>query len=116
VNSSIWLDLGAINCSLRNLYYYLILRKKKSKKKQKKLLIFYQNIYNIMSLNSLCKPTTNTTRGSVSVFFGPMFSGKSTTLLKKIEKYEKLGKSVLVVNYAHDNRYSKDAMMVTHNR
>lgn len=53
-------------------------------------------------------------RGSVSVFFGPMFSGKSTSLLKKIVKHETRGSKVLVVNYAHDTRYSEDASLVTH--
>lgn len=58
--------------------------------------------------------TPSFSRGSVSVFFGPMFSGKSTSLLKKIIKYETLGKKVLVINYAHDTRYSEDASLVTH--
>ena len=87
--------------------------KKRLKNNNTKITNFLSDTQQKMSINSASKPTT---RGSVSVFFGPMFSGKSTTLLKKIEKYEKLGKSVLVVNYAHDNRYSNDAMMVTHNR
>lgn len=55
-------------------------------------------------------------KGSISVYFGPMFSGKSTSLLNEIEKYESLGKKVLVINFAHDNRYSTESLLVTHTK
>ncbi|KAL4444721.1 hypothetical protein ABPG74_015929 [Tetrahymena malaccensis] len=57
---------------------------------------------------------SNQTRGSISVYIGPMFSGKSTSLLNDILKYESQKKKVLVISFAHDNRYSDQAEIVTH--
>ncbi|KAL4493556.1 hypothetical protein ABPG72_004049 [Tetrahymena utriculariae] len=57
---------------------------------------------------------SNKFRGSISVYIGPMFSGKSTSLLNDILKYESQQKKVLVVSFAHDNRYSDKSEIVTH--
>jgi thymidine kinase len=37
---------------------------------------------------------------------GPMFSGKTTELLKLIRKYKIANKKCLVINYNEDNRYN----------
>jgi thymidine kinase len=44
--------------------------------------------------------------GYLSIFFGPMFSGKTTALIEKYKKYTFIGKKVLVINYSGDTRYS----------
>tara|TARA_B100000925_G_scaffold291591_1_gene280251 strand:- start:1890 stop:2399 length:510 start_codon:yes stop_codon:yes gene_type:complete len=43
-----------------------------------------------------------------------MYSGKSTELMRRVNRYKCIGKRVLVVNHALDTRYSKDPVMVTH--
>ena len=53
-----------------------------------------------------CPPTAN--KGQVQLILGPMFSGKSTELLRRVRRYRIAGHSCLVVKYAHDNRYSED--------
>ena len=54
--------------------------------------------------------------GSIEVIYGPMFSGKSSELLRKVRRYQHARKKCLVVNYLHDNRYSKDEVMMTHDK
>ena len=38
------------------------------------------------------------------MFIGPMFSGKSTELLRQVSRYVAIGKSVLVINHKNDTR------------
>jgi thymidine kinase len=44
--------------------------------------------------------------GTIEIIYGPMFSGKSSELLRKIRRFEHARKRCLVLNYSHDNRYS----------
>jgi thymidine kinase len=44
--------------------------------------------------------------GYLSIFLGPMFSGKTTALIEKYKKYTFIGKKVLVINFSGDTRYS----------
>lgn len=53
--------------------------------------------------------------GKLTLILGPMFSGKTTELLRFIERYELLGKRVLVVNHARDQRYGT-GVICTHSR
>jgi thymidine kinase len=46
--------------------------------------------------------------GRIEVIYGPMFSGKSSELLRKIRRFGHAKKKCLVINYMHDNRYSED--------
>jgi thymidine kinase len=55
-------------------------------------------------------------RGFIEIIYGPMFSGKSSELLRKIRRFEHAKKSCLVVNYEHDNRYTQADEMATHDR
>uniref|UniRef100_A0A6B2LGL3 Thymidine kinase n=1 Tax=Arcella intermedia TaxID=1963864 RepID=A0A6B2LGL3_9EUKA len=48
--------------------------------------------------------------GSIQIIFGPMFSGKSTELLRRIRRYTVAKRKCLVLKYEHDTRYSKDKM------
>ena len=54
--------------------------------------------------------------GHIEVIFGPMFSGKSTELLRKVRRFEHAKKKCLVINYKHDNRYSNEEVMATHDK
>jgi thymidine kinase len=47
------------------------------------------------------------------MFIGPMFSGKSTELLRQVSRYKAIGMNVLVVNHTNDTR--TDESIKTHN-
>lgn len=46
--------------------------------------------------------------GEIQVIYGPMFSGKSTELLRRIRRYVAANKQCLVLKYYLDTRYDKD--------
>ncbi len=58
-------------------------------------------------LNNLSNITQN---GYLTLILGPMFAGKTTYLLKEIEKYETIYSKdkILVINHMSDNRYAND--------
>jgi len=58
--------------------------------------------------------STNTYAGFIELIIGPMFSGKSTELMRKVKRYSIAQKKCLTVNYAKDNRYSQDNCIATH--
>jgi len=47
------------------------------------------------------------------MIIGPMFSGKSTELLRQASRYKAIGKNVLLVNHTNDTR--TDSSVKTHN-
>lgn len=54
-------------------------------------------------------------RGQIQVIFGPMFSGKSTELMRRVRRFQVAQYNCLVVKYAKDTRYS-DTGMATHDK
>lgn len=52
--------------------------------------------------------------GKISLIIGPMFSGKSTELAKRINKYTIKKKKAVLVRYNLDTRYTSEEEMVTH--
>ena len=46
-------------------------------------------------------------RGVIRVYTGPMFAGKSTTILKKVERARKYEMSCLLVKHSFDTRYNE---------
>lgn len=48
--------------------------------------------------------------GQIQVIFGPMFSGKTTELLRRIRRYTIANRSCLVIKYKNDTRYSNEDM------
>ena len=44
----------------------------------------------------------------LNLFFGPMFSGKTTLLLSRLDRYEIGGKKCIVIKYNKDTRYDND--------
>jgi len=51
----------------------------------------------------------------MEIIIGPMFSGKSTELLRRASRYEAIGKNVLYINYYLDQRYGTTNKITTHN-
>jgi len=51
---------------------------------------------------------------SIHVVCGPMFAGKTTELLRRIEEYESWGRRVAVLKSAKDNRYNGTVEVVSH--
>ncbi|KAH7533457.1 thymidine kinase a [Ziziphus jujuba] len=62
-------------------------------------------------------PTTHhyhhRTSGEVHLILGPMFAGKTTSLLRRIKSESNNGRSVAVIKSSKDNRYAVDSI-VTH--
>ena len=54
-------------------------------------------------------------RGSIQLIMGPMFAGKSTELLRRVNRFEISGKRILSVKYNMDNRYSQECIS-THDK
>ena len=52
--------------------------------------------------------------GYLKIILGPMFSGKTTELIRIYNKY-KLKKKVLVINHKSDSRYGENSVN-THNK
>ena len=44
--------------------------------------------------------------GKIELIFGPMFSGKSTELHRRIRRHKIAGRSVLLIKYKDDTRYA----------
>lgn len=44
-------------------------------------------------------------RGQIQIIFGPMFSGKTTELIRRLKRYELANHKCLIVKYAKDVRY-----------
>jgi len=56
---------------------------------------------------------TQPQEGYLELILGPMFSGKTTQIIKIHNNYSYIGKNVAVVNFAEDKRYH-DSMLSTH--
>lgn len=52
--------------------------------------------------------------GYLSLYIGPMFSGKTSRLLDLYKKYTYCNIPIIVVNYIDDNRYTDKDMLSTH--
>lgn len=52
---------------------------------------------------------------SLQLFIGPMYAGKSSELIRQIQRYEILEKSVLVINHTINNRYGS-SNITTHTK
>ena len=58
---------------------------------------------------------TNTSQSSLNLIIGPMFSGKTTELLRIAKRLKSINLKVLLINYAEDTRYSTTEM-TTHDK
>lgn len=55
----------------------------------------------------------NNTSGYLELFIGPMWSGKTSELVKKYKRFKHCDIPILTINYIDDNRYTPD-MITTH--
>jgi len=53
-------------------------------------------------------------KGKIYIIIGPMYSGKSTRLIGKMDKYKYQGKKCLLINHKGDSRYNSGEFVVTH--
>lgn len=49
-------------------------------------------------------------QGRIEIIIGPMFSGKTTELIRRIKRMNLADKKCLVIKYKSDNRYSVDSI------
>lgn len=54
-------------------------------------------------------------KGQIQVVFGPMFSGKSTELIRRLKRYQLANHECLIIKYANDVRYDESGI-ATHDR
>ena len=54
------------------------------------------------------------TSGYLEIIIGPMFSGKTTTLLNIAHNHVLKNKKVIIINHSHDTRYSNKGIISTH--
>ena len=57
----------------------------------------------------------NSTIGYLKLIIGPMYAGKSTELLRIINRYKCLNKNIIVINHIFNNRYGSTGL-TTHNK
>tara|TARA_B100002051_G_C16710197_1_gene626171 strand:- start:1013 stop:1549 length:537 start_codon:yes stop_codon:yes gene_type:complete len=50
---------------------------------------------------------------SLELIIGPMFSGKTSELIKRVRQLRAIGRSVLVINHRYDSRYGEEGA-ITH--
>ena len=60
-------------------------------------------------------PLKEKLRGRIECIVGPMFSGKSTELLRRLKRHEIAGSKILRVKFAEDCRYSNESI-ATHDK
>ncbi|OQR74828.1 thymidine kinase [Tropilaelaps mercedesae] len=68
-------------------------------------------------MNGMCilDERNGPTNGHIQLILGPMFSGKTTELMRRMRRYKVANLSCLVVKYAKDNRYDVHNVM-THDQ
>jgi len=54
--------------------------------------------------------------GYLSLFIGPMYSGKTSKLIEIYNQYKYCDMDVLVINYNEDTRYTKENLLSNHNK
>ena len=55
-------------------------------------------------------------QGRIEIYMGCMFSSKTTELIRHAKIYKCMGKSILVINHAFDDRYTDDDVLMTHDK
>ncbi|XP_042031001.1 thymidine kinase a-like [Salvia splendens] len=85
---------------------------------------FYPAIFSANSVSKYANVSSNSSQsrglctdgrssGEIHVIVGPMFAGKTTTLLKRMKSESNNGRNVAVIKSNKDNRYALDSI-VTH--
>uniref|UniRef100_F7DNI2 Thymidine kinase n=1 Tax=Ornithorhynchus anatinus TaxID=9258 RepID=F7DNI2_ORNAN len=69
---------------------------------------------NCLTLPTVLPSSPSKTRGQIQVILGPMFSGKSTELMRRVRRFQIAQYKCLVIKYAKDVRYGHS--FSTHDR
>jgi thymidine kinase len=48
------------------------------------------------------------TFGQIQLIIGPMFSGKTTELIRRMKRYETANQKCMIIKYENDTRYDED--------
>ena len=62
-----------------------------------------------------CTFVESNTIMSISIYTGCMYSGKTSEIIREYKRWEKIGKTVLCINYIKDERYGNDDYIYSHN-
>jgi thymidine kinase len=52
---------------------------------------------------------------SLQIYIGPMFAGKSSEILRIVNRYKAIQKQMCILSYSGDNRYTSDDILMNHN-
>ena len=82
---------------------------------------FIQNFLEIVS-NEINRRrrrmSSNYSNGKIELIFGPMWSGKTTELMRRIEEHQRIEKKIVLIKWSDDRRYAgwgPNGNVVTHN-
>lgn len=53
---------------------------------------------------------------SLEILLGPMFAGKSSAILRKVNRYRSLGWPMCIISHASDTRYSEEPKLMNHDK
>lgn len=53
---------------------------------------------------------------SIELVIGPMFSGKTSELMRRVKRWTMAGKQCVVVRYLNDNRYTRQELISSHDQ
>lgn len=70
---------------------------------------------NCLNVAEIMPGSPSKIRGQIQVIFGPMFSGKSTELMRRVRRFQIAQYKCIVIKYVRDTRYSKE-QLATHDR
>lgn len=51
---------------------------------------------------------------SLQIYMGPMFAGKSSTIIRLVNRYKSIGKAICLATYSGDTRYNDDLYLWNH--
>jgi thymidine kinase len=66
--------------------------------------------------NKISKQSRIHPDGYLKIVVGCMFSGKTTYIIRELNKWKSIGKKVIVINYSADHRYTDEDKVVSHDR
>lgn len=52
---------------------------------------------------------------SLQLYIGPMFAGKSSEILRIVNRYKAIQKQMCILSYSGDNRYTSEDILMNHN-
>lgn len=52
---------------------------------------------------------------SLQIYLGPMFAGKSSEILRIVNRYKAINKKLCILSYSGDNRYTSEDILMNHN-